>query len=99
MSQCVGFGELRFVDMLMCYTIDTYPEFQWDFALSFEIAHSLQMAALLDLPFLIKADDTQAYVSVRIQKYFRRGVKLVTAVSYSPAGQAIIKRFNIHTLL
>lgn len=63
--------------MLIHHTTDTCSEFQGASALSSEkddseIAHLLDVIAVLKMPLQIGADDALTYVSIRIQHLFFR---------------------------
>lgn len=56
--------------MLIHHTINTCSEFQWTPTLSSErddseIAYSLEMTAIQEMPLQIKTDDAQTYMSVK----------------------------------
>ena len=68
MSHCVEFEILKYVHMLIQHTIDTYSGFQWASAISSEgddseIAHLLEMMAILEMPLQTGADDSLTCVS------------------------------------
>lgn len=79
-------------------TVDTCSEFLWAFALSsegLEITHLLEIMTNFKAPLQIKSDDAQAYISIRMQQYFRPyAIKPVIDIHYSPIGLAVIKRSN-----
>ena len=61
--------------MLIGHTVDTCLEFQWTSAWSSEgddseIAHLLEMMAILEMPFQIKTDDAHTYMSIKIQQSY-----------------------------
>jgi hypothetical protein len=69
MFHFVKFGGLRYVHLSVHQTVDVYSEYPWDFALNSEkadseIAHLLEVIAILEMPLLIKAD-----VAIRIQHF------------------------------
>ena len=60
-----------------------------------EIAHLLEMTAILEKSLQIKIDDAQVYMSIKMQQlYGHYGMNPIVERAYSPTGQVIIKRPN-----
>lgn len=72
----VEFEILKYVHMLIHHTADAHSEFQRASALNsemydYEIAHFLEVMAILEVPLKTEANNASKYVSIRIQQYFR----------------------------
>ena len=66
------FGNLKYVH----HTIDTFSGFQWATALISEkadsvITHLLEVMAVMGIPAQIKTDNSQAYVSTKLEQFFK----------------------------
>ena len=62
---------------------------------SFELAHLLEVMTILEMPVMIKADDTPTYVSNKMKQFFAYyNIKHATGISHNPTGQAVIERVN-----
>lgn len=89
-----GFGRLKYVHV----TIDTYSKYIWATAQAGEkalhvVRHLTTCFAVMGVPQEIKTDNGPAYISTKVQKFVQMwGVKHVTGIPHSPAGQAIIER-------
>ncbi|MEJ1274732.1 amelotin [Cricetulus griseus] len=90
------FGNLKYVH----HTIDTFSGFQWATALNSEkadsvITHLLEVMAVMDIPAQIKTDNAPAYVSTKMEQFFKYyNIKHCTGIPHNPTGQALVERSN-----
>ncbi|NXG87563.1 POK25 protein, partial [Stercorarius parasiticus] len=87
------FGRLRYVRV----SVDFFSHFVVATAHTGEkardvIRHGLQCIAVMGVPKPIKTKNGPAYVSAKIQAFLQTwGIKRVTGIPHSPAGQAIVE--------
>lgn len=89
-------GKLKYVP----HTIDTYSGFQWTTAIRSKkadsvVPHLLEVITILEIPLQIKTDNVLAYISNKMQQFFKHySIKHVTDIPYHPTGQAIVEKSN-----
>ena len=89
-----SFGKLSYVHCSM----DTYSGMSWATALSGKkafhvIQHLYEAFNVLQFPQQIKTDNASAYMSMKLQNFFKEwNIQRSTGIPYNPQGQAIIER-------
>ena len=92
-----SFGRLKYVH----HTINTFSHFQWATPLPSEkadsvITHLLTCFTIMDIPFILKTNNTPAYVSHKLQVFLQQyNTRHITGIPGNSQGQAVIERANL----